>query len=107
MHLIVQLDDAWIFDIEIRKQNPLPGHDASMAEAAPGRVERDERGEARRAHTTPNGGPHLDLERLRLKTWSKSERSIAETTWPTYLYIYSYGTVGSVFPMVLRSIIYE
>ena len=68
MHLIVQLDDAWIFDIEIRKQNPLPGHDASMAEAAPGRVERDERGEARRAHTTPNGGPHLDLERLRLKT---------------------------------------
>ena len=34
------------------------------------------------------GGPHLDLGRLRLKTWSKSDFSLAETTWPTYLYIY-------------------
>ena len=44
------------------------GDDASTAEAAPGRVGRDEQGEARRANTTPNGGPHLELGRLRLKT---------------------------------------
>ena len=54
----------------------------------PGRVERDEQGEARRA--PHNGGPHLEQRRLRLKTWSKSDFSIAETTWPTYLYIYLY-----------------
>ena len=74
-----------------RKQNPLPRDYASTAEAARGRVERDEQGEARRANTTPNGGPHLELERLRLKTWSKSDFSIAET-WPTiciYTYIYT------------------
>ena len=57
------------------------------AEAAPGRVGRDEQGEARRANTTPNGGPHLELGRLRLETWSKSDFSNAETTWPTHLYI--------------------
>ena len=44
-----------------RKQNPLPGYDASTAEAAPGRVKRGELGEARRTNTTPNGGPHLKL----------------------------------------------
>ena len=70
-----------------RKQRPLPGDDASTAEAASGRVGRDEQGEAGRANTTPNGGPHLELGRLRLKTWSKSDFSIAET-WPTYLYMY-------------------
>ena len=69
-----------------REQQPLQGDDASAAEVAPGRVGRDEHGEARRANTTPNGGPHLELERLRLKTWSKSDFSIAEKTWPTYLY---------------------
>ena len=69
----------------------MPGDDASTAEAAPGRVERDEKGEARRANTTPKGGPHLELRvgRLRLETWSKSDLSIAETTWPTYL-VYTY-----------------
>ena len=49
--------------------------------------ERRAKGEVRRANTTPNGGPHLELGRLRLKTWSKSNFSIAETAWPTYLYI--------------------
>ena len=76
-----------------RKQNPLPGDDASTNEAAPGRVGRDLQGEARRANATPNGGPHLELWRLRLKTWSKSDFSIAEATWPTYLwyiFLYSY-----------------
>ena len=70
-----------------RKQNPLPGDDASTAEAALSGVERDEQGEARRANTTPNGGPHLERGRLRLKTGSKSDFSIAET-WPTYPYKY-------------------
>ena len=64
--------------------------DASTAEAARGRVEIDEQGEARRANTTPNGGPNLERGRLRLKTWSKSDFSIAETTWPTSLYTYIY-----------------
>ena len=59
-----------------------------MAEAASGRVRRDEQGEARRANTTPNGGPHLELGRLRVKIWSKSDFSIVETTWPTYLRIH-------------------
>ena len=38
--------------------------------------------------TSPNGGPHLELGRLRLKTLSTSDFSIAETTWPMYLHIY-------------------
>ena len=41
-------------------------------------------------NTTPNGGPHLELGRLRLKTWSKSDVSIAKTTGPRYLYMYLY-----------------
>ena len=45
------------------KQNPLPENDASTSEAARRRVGRNERGEARRANTTPNGGPHLELYR--------------------------------------------
>ena len=36
--------------------------------------------EARRANSTPNGGPHLELGRLRLKTWAKSGFPIAQTT---------------------------
>ena len=73
--------DAGIFWQKKQKQEDY----ASTADVAPGRVERDEQGEARRANTTPNGGPHLELGRLRLKTWSKSNFSIAETTWPTCL----------------------
>ena len=49
------------------KQHPSQGDDASTAEADPGRVKREEQGAARRANTTPNGGPHLELGRLRLK----------------------------------------
>ena len=61
----------------------------------PGRVGRDEQGEARRAKTKPNSGPPLELERVRLKTWSISDFSIAETTWSTYLYIYSINILQS------------
>ena len=65
------------------KQHPASGDDASTGGAAPGRVGRDEKGEARRADTTSNDGSHLELRRLRLKSWSKCDFSIAETTWPT------------------------
>ena len=67
------------------KQHPPPGDDVSTAEAVPGRVGTDEQGEARRANTTPNGEPRLELGRLRLKSWFKSDFSVAETTWPIYL----------------------
>ena len=65
--------DDWERLTPKRKQHPTLGDDASTAEAAPGRVRRDEQGEARRAKNTPNGGPHLELVRLRLKTWYKSD----------------------------------
>ena len=42
----------------------------------------------RRASTIPKGGPHLELRRSRLKTWSKSNFSIAQTTGPIYLHIF-------------------
>ena len=41
------------------------------------------RGEARPEINAPRGGHHLDLGRLRLKTWSNSDFSIAGTTWAT------------------------
>ena len=44
-----------------RKQHRSQGEDASTAEVAPGRVGKGEHAEARRANTTPNGGPHLEL----------------------------------------------
>ena len=72
------------------KTAPLSGRRREHGRERPGRVGRDEHGKARRANTTPNGGPHLELERLRLKTCSKSGLSIAETTWSTYLYINLY-----------------
>ena len=50
-----------------RKQHASQGDGASTAEAAPGRVGRGEQGKARRANSTPNGGPHLELARVRLK----------------------------------------
>ena len=74
-----------------KQQHPWQGDDASTAEAAPGRVGRGEQGEPRRANRTPNGGPRLELGRLRLKSCSKSDFSIAETT---YLYIYLYIMCG-------------
>ena len=74
-----------------------------MAEAAPGRIGRDDQGEARRENTTPNGGPYLKLGRLRLKTWSKFDFPTAETTWPTHLYTYVFHleVLVSVFGLCL------
>ena len=76
------------------KKHPSPGDDASTAEAAPGRVRRDEQGEARRANTTPNGVSHLELGHLRLKT-CKSDFSTAETT-PIHASI-SHNGIGPFF----------
>ena len=85
-----------------QKLHPSPGDDASTAEAAPGRDGRGEQGEARRANSTPNCGPHLELliDRLRLKTWSKCDFSIAQTTGQhictcVYNDTYFVPTVGS------------
>ena len=63
-----------------RKQHPPQGDDANTVPAATCRVERGEQGEARPAINVPRSGPRLDLGRLRLKTWSKSDFWIAEIT---------------------------
>ena len=60
--------NGWDILTKKRKRHPPPGDDASTAGAAPVRVGRDEQGEARRANTALNGGLHLELGRLRLKT---------------------------------------
>ena len=65
MYLYVPID-AWDILIK-RKQHPPPGDDATTAEAAPGRVGRDEQGGAIRGNIKPNYGAHLELGRLRLK----------------------------------------
>ena len=67
MHLFVRIQ-AWGILTKKRKQHPSQGYDTNTVEAAPSRVGRDEQGEARQANTTPNGGPHLKLGCLRLKT---------------------------------------
>ena len=93
IYLSVRIDNLDILTRK-RKEHSSQGDDASTAEATPSRVGRGEQGAARRANTTPNGGPHLELGRLRLKTLSKSDFSIAETTWSTlllvYIYLYTY-----------------
>ena len=93
MYLYVRIN-TWDILTQKRKQQPSPGDYTSRDAAAPRRVGRDGQGEARRANTIPNGGPHVELGHLRLKTWFKSGFSIAETTWPTYLYIYLYAEIG-------------
>ena len=66
----------------------------------PGRVGKGEQGEGRRTKNTPNGGPHLELGRLRLKTWSKSDFSIAQTTGQ---HICTY--IGRVLGTVCRTVV--
>ena len=68
------------FGVKKRQQQAPPGRVASTAEVTPGIVGRGEQGEARTINSTPNGGPHLELGRLRLKTWCKIDFSIAHTT---------------------------
>ena len=66
-YLSIRTNHMWEILTKKRKQHPSQGDDESTAGVAPGRVGRDEHGEARRANRTPNGGPHLELERSRLK----------------------------------------
>ena len=101
MYLYVRLN-AW--DISTKKKDENSSHlretTQAPAEAAPGRVERDGQAEARRANTTQNGEPHLELGRLRLKTLSKSDLSIAET-WPKYLSTNLYFSIAETWPTYL------
>ena len=60
MYLYVRIDARGVLTKK-RKKHPSPGDEASTAKTTPGRVGRDEQREARRANTTPNGGPHLEL----------------------------------------------
>ena len=55
-----------------------------------------QQGEAQRANSKPNGGPHLELllllygvYGLRLKTWSKTEIAIAQTTGQHFRTMYT------------------
>ena len=86
MYLNIRVDNFDILTKE-RKEHPPQRYDASSAKAAPGEAVRDEKGEAHPEKATPNGGPHLGLGRLWLKTWSKS--AIAGTTWHTHLYVHT------------------
>ena len=92
------------FGVKKRQQQAPPGRVASTAEVTPGIVGRGEQGEARTINSTPNGGPHLELGRLRLKTWSKSDFSIAQTT-STYLHMSLYRAAperaGRAFPRLV------
>ena len=90
--------DVWVKKTKKkRKKRPPQRDDASTVSAGICRVGRGEQGEARSAISAPRGGPHLDLERLRLNTWSKFDFSIAETTWPTYLYVHIFNNAVRIF----------
>ena len=73
-----------------KTKTALPGDDTRTGEAASGRVGRDEHGEARRANTTPNGGPHLELGRLRLKTYPGSVNLTSRLVRRDRAHIYIY-----------------
>ena len=93
MYLSVRIDNFHILS-QTREEHPLQEDAARMmAEAAPGSVERDEQGRAHRANTTWSG-LYFELGRLRLKSWSKSDFSIADAPRPTNLCIRSLTCVG-------------
>ena len=78
------------FDLET-KTSPSPGHDPSTAESACGRAGRDEQGEAHRANTTPNGGPHLELGLLGSKpSLNLTSRLLRRHGQHIYTYVYIY-----------------
>ena len=105
MHLYVRIN-KWNWNSYIdqkRKQViPLPGRRREHGRGRP-RQSRD-----RRAMSGTTGKEHTErwtssrVGRSRLKTWSKSDFSIAETIWPTYLlvhevhiYIYDHNIDGT------------
>ena len=65
----------------------------------------NQQGKARPAISARRGGPHLDLVRLPLNTWSKSDFSIAWTTWATLSSEYLLRAIASFLifqPLVLK-----
>ena len=62
-----------------------PRHEASTTDAETDRVGRVEQPDARAGNSAPKGGPQLEFFRRQLKTWSKSEPSVALVQGPTYL----------------------
>ena len=87
MYLSVRVDNL---DILAQKRGEHPPQEDAVrtAEGAPGRVGREEQGGAHRANTTWSGGLDFGLGRLRLKSWSKSDFSIADAPWRTNRYIH-------------------
>ena len=66
-------------------------HERERPRPPPCRVGRGEQIEARPGNSVPRSGPHLVLSRRRIETWCISGLSIAETTGPTYFYMYVPG----------------
>ena len=85
MYLSVRIDNLDIL-AQTREEHPQQEDAARMAEAAPGRVGRDEQGRAHRANT-PWSGLYFELGRLWLRYWSKYFFSIADVPWPANLRI--------------------
>ena len=81
--------DVWVKMTKKKKEKSTCCREATRARSRPVLAgSGGEQGEARPAISAPSGGPHRDLGRLRLKTWSKIEFSIAETTGRTHLHMY-------------------
>ena len=78
--------DGWDVLTKKRKQHPPPGDDASTRWGRPrqSRERRPRWGTSSKHHTKCWTSSRAGC--LWLKTWSKSDFSIAETTWPIYLY---------------------
>ena len=85
MYLSVRVENLGIL-AQTREEHSLQEDAARMAEAAPGRVGRDEQGRAHRANT-PWSGLYFELGRLWLRYWSKYFFSIADVPWPANLRI--------------------
>ena len=81
--------DVWVNMTQKRKEAPAVRRETTRALSRP--LLEGSGGASKVKHvqqiSAPIGGPHLDRERLRLRTWSKVDFSIADTTWPTYLHI--------------------
>ena len=67
-----------------------PQHEASAADADPGRIGRVEEAEVPPGNRASRGGPQIEFSRTQLKSWCKSEPSAALVRAPTYLYLYQY-----------------
>ena len=87
LYLCVRIDNLIVWP-KNRSERPPRGDAASTAEADPGRVGRGEQNEARPAISVPRDGPHLELGRIRLKAWSKSDFSTAGKIWRTISCMY-------------------